>query len=537
MRMSQLRVGLRMGAAFAVLAGLIVVAAGAGWWGLRATNDTQARLDSLVQTRQDAAEARYFAADVSGWQSLVLGDTAAFGYAFASGPDGLNRAGVLESKAAVYELMDNGHVAVLTDAERALWDQLRPTWDAYFVEDENIMKSLAQNGPTGIAAAQESINNGASAEAWTKVMEVTEALEQSLDSRIASTRAEVGDVRTTSTAMLVGALITALLAAVALSILTTRSVVRPLTVVVRALRALAGGDLTAHADVRGSDELAELSEALNETASALRATVGSLSGHAEHISTASGHLTETASQIAATAEETSVQAQLVADGADRVSANIQTVSAGSGEMGASIGEISSNAAEAANVAAQAVAAAESTTATVSRLGTSSTEIGKVVKVITSIAEQTNLLALNATIEAARAGEAGKGFAVVAGEVKDLAQETAKATEDIAHRVQAIQADTAGAVTAIEEIAGIISQISDYQNVIAAAVEEQSATTSEMSRNVGEAADASGEIASNIAGVAAAAGTTAESSVRSQEAATELAHLATDLRALVKGFKL
>ena len=125
-----------MGAAFAILAGLIVVAAGAGWWGLRATNDTQARLDALVQARQDAAEARYFAADVSGWQGLVVGDIAAFGYAFATGPDGLNRAGVLESKAAVYDLLDNGHIGRLTEAERALWDQLRPTWDAYFAEDD-----------------------------------------------------------------------------------------------------------------------------------------------------------------------------------------------------------------------------------------------------------------------------------------------------------------------------------------------------------------------------------------------------------------
>ncbi|WP_263379196.1 methyl-accepting chemotaxis protein [Granulicella paludicola] len=253
---------------------------------------------------------------------------------------------------------------------------------------------------------------------------------------------------------------------------------------------------------------------------------------ASSVSSSSEELTSISQQMAGNAEETATQANVVSDASSEVSTNVTVVAAGSEEMQVSIREISKNANEAARVAKNAVTVAESTNTIMGKLGDSSKEIGKVIKVITSIAQQTNLLALNATIEAARAGEAGKGFAVVANEVKELAKQTATATEDIGQKIDAIQTDTRGAVDAIGEISNIINQISDISNSIASAVEEQSVTTNEIGRNVAEAAKGVGDIAKNISGVASAALETTQAANDTQKAAQELSHLALQLQGFV-----
>lgn len=263
------------------------------------------------------------------------------------------------------------------------------------------------------------------------------------------------------------------------------------------IASLSKGDMTDEAEMLMNDELGDVAMKLNESLATLRQVVGSAAAMAQKVNSVAKDVGDGIDEGYKETEEVIAQTQVVAGAAGDVTQSIQTVAAGAEEMGASIREISSNANEAARVASEATEVAKRTSETVSKLGVSSREIGDVVNTITAIAEQTNLLALNATIEAARAGDAGKGFAVVAGEVKDLAQETGKATDDITAKITAIQADTDGAVAAIEKISDIINQINNYQTTIAAAVEEQTATTNEMSRSVAEAATGSASIAETI----------------------------------------
>ncbi len=324
---------------------------------------------------------------------------------------------------------------------------------------------------------------------------------------------------------------------IALTISVVHSVTTPLAEVTDVAAGLAHGELTKRVHAGSTDEIGAMGTALNGALDMVAGSMRTIAENAHGLGTASEELTAVSQEMTGSAEQTATQANAVSAAADQVSKNVHTVATAVEEMTASIREIARNAHEAARVATEAVRVADSTNTTISKLGDSSSQISNVVKVITSIAEQTNLLALNATIEAARAGEAGKGFAVVANEVKELAKATAAATEDIGRKIATIQGDTTGAVEAIGRIGAIIKQIYDIQNTIASAVEEQTATTNEIARNVSEAARGSSDIAQNITGVAHAAHGTSSGAAATQSAARELAGMADSLLRLVAQFRV
>jgi methyl-accepting chemotaxis protein len=350
---------------------------------------------------------------------------------------------------------------------------------------------------------------------------------------------QMADARSNATMarILILALIAGAMAfAAVIAVVVSRAIARPLGQTVKVLEALAEGRLDQRLEVKGRDEVGRMGEALNTALDRLTAALRDIGTNVTTLASSSEDLTGVAGRMNASAARSAGRAHAVSTASEEISANIATVSAGADEIGSSITEIARSTSNAADVAGQAVRISGEADAILRKLGESSAEIVSVIKIITGIAAQTNLLALNATIEAARAGEMGKGFAVVAGEVKELAQETARATEDIRTRVDAIQTDSTAAVAAIAEIGAVIDQINATQTAIAAAVEEQTATTNEMGRNVGEVAAGSTEISSNVAEVAEAAAETTSAAANTAAAADELARVAHDLQQSLAMFR-
>ena len=344
-----------------------------------------------------------------------------------------------------------------------------------------------------------------------------------------------------------------------------RSISRPIVACSNAVQKLANGDLTGSVDFKRNDELGTLADSVNACIENLRKMVQEITHTSEALTESASILTETANSQAAGAEQTNVQAHTVAAAGEELAINSKSMTASAGEisqaattvaaaveeMSSSIQEVARNCTQESEIARKADSQARQTRDLMIKLDDSARQIGKIVELINQIAEQTNLLALNATIEAASAGEAGRGFAVVANEVKELARQSASATQDIRLQVSLIQENTSNSMEAIDDVAKVIEQVSQIASSIAAAVEEQSATTSEivrslhnvtsstksLSENVKNASAGADEVSRTINGVSQAASESAKGASRISSSAGELSHLAGSLGQLVNRFKL
>jgi methyl-accepting chemotaxis protein len=489
------------------------------------------KLRELSDLSDHRAQGRFLAASVN---SIINNQKAEVrGYLLTGQEAEMTR--FAENTRTLASLFDKLDTNLNTEKGRALGAHLRQTSDAYHqVIDQGLQLHRTDKTKEALALFADPKTDALRSDLGNTSQELVEFQ----DTLKRATREEQSAAEATTSTLTVTLTVIGLIVGLIVAALISSSVTRPITSMVGLIEQIAANNLAADdLSIASDDEIGKASAALNEMKTSLHGVIQSIAETAERVATASAELSATSQQISANSEETSAQANLVAQATQQVTRNLQGVSGGAGEMTSTIQSIASNTHEAASVAQNAVQTTQTANTTIAKLGDSSAEIGEVIKVITSIAQQTNLLALNATIEAARAGESGKGFAVVANEVKELAKQTAEATEDISRKITAIQSDTKDAVSAIGTITEVIQKISNISGTIATAVEEQSATTSEMTRNLSDAAKGSGEIASNIEGVATAAQGTSSSAQESQKAADDLARMATELRGLVAHFQL
>ena len=519
-------IGRRLVAGYAVALGLMAAIGAVSYGNTQAlvqnsdwvehTHEVLDGTDAILSALKDAE---------TGQRGYLITGVASYLEPYTTGRDAVDR-----SLATVRDLTsDNAEQqARLTDLEpliAAKFDEMQQTID---VRDDE-----------GFEAAQEIVLS----DQGKVVMDQIRALLDEItgaESALLVERAEAAERSANATTVAVlGGTSAAIVVVLLLATFLTRSITRPINGLTSRLREIADGDgdLTQRVDDSRADELGALATVFNRFVGNIADLVRQIGETAATSSAAAQELSVVAAEMTRQSSDAAAQASMAAAAAEQVSSNVQTVAAASEQMGASIHEIARSASDASNAGRTAVESTEGVNVTIGRLGDSSAAIGGVVALINTIAQQTNLLALNATIEAARAGEAGKGFAVVAGEVKELAQETAKATEEITTRITQIQADVDTAVAAISTTTAVIGQVNDHQSSIAGAVEEQSATTSAMAANVSEAAVGATSIAENVLSIASTSQTMVGTIDQVRTAADELARSSQHLDELVGRFRV
>jgi len=498
----------------------------------QATADVQ---DYGAATRL-AMQVKFRSADFNGWQTAYAFDVTR-GVRGAAADTSESRAAFLASAEAFRTELNALSQARLTAADQATISSVTSMFDEFMAMDSRIIKGFRTGDPALVAAGEQLVAVDEIV-VFTKLATAVDDLVAAIDDHSAAAVAAAAAAARTSSVLMLTAGAGAVLVGTTLALLLTRSITQPLRALNQRLSEIADGDgdLTQRVHDDARDEIGQAARSFNRFAERMRTLVGRVASEAARVARAADELGTISIQLAEGAGGTSTQAGVVSSGAEEVSAIVSTMAASAEQMSASIAEISRSASRASEIVEDGVRATADANETVKRLGVASAEIQSVVDLITAIAQQTNLLALNATIEAARAGESGKGFAVVAGEVKDLAQQTAAATETIVRQIAAIRTGSDAAVEAIERIATVVSEINSTQLTIASAIEEQTATTAEMSRNVGETATGAGEIAGSIQEVAQTAERTSTGAARTQDTARDLGLASNDLQALVATFR-
>ncbi|WP_030438021.1 methyl-accepting chemotaxis protein [Actinoplanes subtropicus] len=437
------------------------------------------------------------------------------------------------------ELMDQATAGIsgygqlqVTAAEKTAMAQIQASWEQYLAYRQQAV-ALKKAGKTAEwnAFRVEKLNPTI-AQAVGYIGDLKKTSQASAAAASAAAQRAAGNARTTIT----GTLLLGILLAGVIALLSARLLTRRLSSLAEMMSAMASGDLRARPADPGADEIGRMSRSAGEAVDHMRSAMQTLADASSGLAQRSEDMQGASRSLAGSVEQASGRIGSIDQAAEAVTAGVQAVAGGAEQMGAAIREIAVSASEAAKVASSAVDTAAEAEKLMTKLDASSAEVDSVVKTITAIAEQTNLLALNATIEAARAGETGKGFAVVAGEVKDLAQETAKATEEISRRIEAIQRDAKEAVDSISGIGQIIGTINDFQNTIASAVEQQSATTQGMTDDLARAAGGTADISTQLADVVQVTASTREAADATENAATDLSRISTQLQHVIATFR-